>query len=50
MAPNTTIFKINLADTLKRFAFTAINSIQSSKWKSDEKDHSFIAGTKMPIS
>lgn len=43
-------FKINLADTLKRFAFAAINSIRSSKWKSDEKDHSFIAGTKMSIS
>ena len=44
------IFKINLADTLKRFATAAINSIQSSKWKNAEKGHGFVAGTKMPIS
>jgi len=44
------IFKINLADTLKRFAIAGINSIQSSKWKSAERDHGFVPGTKRPIS
>lgn len=44
----TMVFKINLAALA--LATAAINSSQGSKWKSAERDHEFVTGTKMPIS